>query len=96
VLSRGEAQALVEKALANPEFVILADQTIERPWGWVFFYQSKRYLSTGDHADALAGNAPYLVNKHTGAVIVTGTGEPVEDYIANYERTGDPYGSDAP
>ena len=59
---------------------------IERDWGWVFFYTSDRYLKTRDIRYALAGNAPYIVNRHTGEVRVTGTAQPIEYYIAEYER----------
>jgi hypothetical protein len=34
---------------------------------------------------ALAGNAPYIVNRHTGEVIVTGTAWPTQKYIDDYE-----------
>jgi hypothetical protein len=39
-----------------------------------------------------AGNAPYLVNKHTGELFVTGTAYEPEHYIERYEATGDPHG----
>jgi hypothetical protein len=89
-----DAKKLVEAELAktrdeyNPvECVILDDETIEKPWGWVFFYQSKEYLETGDFVYMLAGNAPYLVNRHTGEIIKTGTAEPIEYYIEQYETS---------
>ena len=40
----------------------------------------------------VAGNAPFLVDEGTGTVMATGTAEPVERYIENYLRTGDPHG----
>jgi hypothetical protein len=55
-------------------------------WGWVFFYTSERYLKTGDFRYAVAGNAPYIVNRHTGEVRVTGTAYSIEHYIDEYER----------
>ena len=61
------------------------DETIEKEYGWVFFYQTEKYLRTGNIIDALAGNAPYIVNKYTGELIETGTANPVEEYIAEYE-----------
>ena len=61
------------------------DETIEKAYGWVFFYQAKAYLESGDIVDALVGNAPYIVNKYTGEVHETGTANPVEEYIAEYE-----------
>jgi hypothetical protein len=96
VLTKGEARALVVAELQGPlryryashptDLVIVDESTIEREWGWVFFYTSDRYLKTRDVRYALAGNAPYIVNRHTGAVRVTGTARPIEHYIAEYER----------
>lgn len=93
-----EASARVEEALARwpggqeagDSLVILHGHTLEKPWGWVFFYTSKQFHETGDSRFALAGNAPYIVERETGRLIQTGTALPLDEYIANYERTGDP------
>ena len=76
------------------DFVILDQFTIERPYGWVFFYDSKRHQETGAFEDLVAGNAPILVTKHDGAVHVTGTAHATEHYLDNYERTGHVHGAD--
>jgi hypothetical protein len=59
--------------------------TIERAFGWVFFYDSKRHVETGDFRDALAGNAPIVVTKSDGQVHVTGTAFPIEHYLKKFE-----------
>lgn len=85
-LDRLEAEIGDELALVDAE-------TIERPFGWVFVYQSTAYLRTGEFSDRLAGNAPLLVDRDTGKLHVTGTAKPVEHYIAEYEAAkarGDP------
>lgn len=69
----------------NIELAIMDSETIEKEYGWVFFYQAQEYIKTRDIVDALVGNAPYIVNKYTGELIETGTANPVEDYIAEYE-----------
>jgi hypothetical protein len=74
------------------ELVILEESTIERQWGWVVFYTSRLWLETQDLRFALAGNAPFLVERSTGLVLELGTSQSVEQYIAAYERTGDPHG----
>ena len=68
------------------DLVIVDESTIEKEWGWIFFYNSERYLTTGEISHALAGNAPYIVNRHTGEMRSTGTAYPIEHYIAEYER----------
>lgn len=66
--------------------IIRRDLTIERPFGWVFFYDSKRHVETGDFRDALLGNAPLIVDRRDGSVHITGTANTVDYYIAEYEK----------
>ena len=85
-----KAQKLVATCLAeygdiSAKCVILEDETIEKEWGWVFFFQSKEYLISNDGLDMLAGNAPFLVNRYTGEITQAGTAHPVEYYIGVYE-----------
>ena len=65
--------------------VILEDHTIDRPYGWVFFYQSREYVESGDTRRVLIGNAPLIFNRVSGEVRVTGTAMPIEDYLRKYE-----------
>jgi hypothetical protein len=67
------------------ELAILDDQTVEFNSGWVFFYDSRKYIESGSPSDALAGNAPVIVSKRDGSVHVTGTARPVEDYVREFE-----------
>jgi hypothetical protein len=91
-----EARAAVEKHLEGcagdlPEgdaLVILEEETLERSWGWVFFYTSRLWQQTGELKYALAGNAPLIYERDSGRILPTGTALPVAQYIANYERTG--------
>jgi hypothetical protein len=83
---------MVEEAIAkltpiNEQWVILDQYTIEKPWGWIFFYDSGEYVKTGDGKFQLVGNAPYIVNKETHELVATGTAEDIEVYIADYEAT---------
>ena len=89
-----EAQSLVQAELdknTDPydgdRCVILEEETIEKEWGWVFFYQSKKYIETGDIGEMLAGNTPYIVNKKNGQLHETGTAEDIEYYISELEQT---------
>lgn len=45
------------------KFVIERDLTQSHGDFWVFFYQSSRYLATGEIRDALVGNLPIKVSK---------------------------------
>jgi hypothetical protein len=72
------------------DLALLDDQTIEFASGWVFFYDSRRYIEGGAIRDALAGNAPLIVSRCDGSVHVTGTAHPVEVYIRDFEATEPP------
>ncbi len=90
MISKEEAIKKVEDLLAeripeqNP--VILDEHTIEKEFGWVFFYQSKQYIETNDFQYMLAGNAPYIVNRFDGSIHETGTANTIEYYIDDYEK----------
>jgi hypothetical protein len=68
----------------SDEVVLNEEQTIARPYGWFFFYNTKQFLATRDMDDALFGNAPILVDK-CGHVHVTGTANPIEHYVAEFD-----------
>jgi Immunity protein 35 len=66
---------------------IIDDETISKPYGWVFFYQSKSYLETLDFSEQLLGNAPILIDRFDGELRVFGTAESIENYLFDYEKT---------
>lgn len=87
-----EARLLVEAEIlqdppyeANLRLEVIDSRTIEKEWGWVFFYDSAEHIRTGDDKHLIAGNAPIIVNRNSGQLIVTGTAWPVEKYIDDYE-----------
>jgi len=63
-------------------------KVVERPVGWIFYFNSKRYVETGNTTDALVGNAPFLVDRQKKCIVTLGTAYPVERYVEEYERTG--------
>lgn len=75
---------------ADDELIILDELTMEKEWGWVFFYTSRKWQETQELRYAITGNAPLIVEKNSGKLIPTGTAFPVEQYIANYEHCGNP------
>jgi hypothetical protein len=66
------------------ELTICDQLTRAEDFGWVFFYDSRRYLETNDPAWALGGNAPIIVDKDSGVAELTGTSHPIEYYITAY------------
>lgn len=73
--------------LKGVELVIIDEATIEKDFGWIFFYQSKRFLETDNFSDQLLGNAPYIVNRFDGSFEITRTANEIEYYIREYERS---------
>ena len=91
-MNKKEAQTLVEAELErtkdkyNPiDCAVLPDETIEKSWGWVFFYQSKAYVESGNFREMIGGNAPIIVNRDNGKLHHTGTAFDIEHYIKEYE-----------
>ena len=63
---------------------ILDKETLEFAFGWVFYWQSKKFLETGDIMFMYVGNAPVLVDKLKGTAQYTGTFAPTEHFIDMY------------
>jgi hypothetical protein len=72
-----------------PDLFVVEELTIDKPYGWVFFYDSRRAVESDYQEFAIAGNAPFLVNRN-GDIHTFGTALPVETYIAEYERQHSP------
>lgn len=68
------------------ELAIVDAATREEDFGWVFFYQSAKFLETRDRQWALGGNAPVIVDRERGTLEVTGTGHSVQHYIDEYRQ----------
>ena len=64
---------------------LLEEETMHLDFGWVFFYQSREYLQSGNLSYALAGNAPIIIDRQTGQISETGTAYSVDYYIEKYE-----------
>jgi Immunity protein 35 len=92
MLTKAEALALVSAKLSeisppDDPVAIVDAHTIEKPFGWVFFYNSKRFFETGNFLYLLFGNGPVIVNRYTGSVEFFGTGWPELEIVDEYERT---------
>jgi len=76
---------LREMSPAHDQWVVVDEHTIERPFGWIFFYNSERFVTTGNAIYRLAGNGPVFVNKATESIEFFGSTPPLEDLISRYE-----------
>jgi hypothetical protein len=93
VLTKEEAWDLaMSRIYRHPseiKIVMLDEYTIERPFGWIFFFQSKKFMETGKLRDRLVGNLPILVNKHSGEMQRIRPIKKVTEQIDEYERKWD-------
>ncbi len=60
--------------------------TIEKPYGWFFYHQSREYIKTGDIRHMLCGSCGFIVERTNGRVFMFGSAYPREKWIADYER----------
>jgi Immunity protein 35 len=66
------------------EIVIVSEEEFD--FGWVFSYQSRRFVDTGDERCILGGNAPLIFDRHDGQLYVTGTVSALSHYIEDYRK----------
>lgn len=85
-IAREFLDKMTSSSSETPEVVIVEEHSIEREFGWVFFYQSKLFLETGEYQHRLAGNGPIIVNRASGALHTCPTYQSVEKSIAIYEQ----------
>lgn len=65
--------------------VILDEFTIEKPWGWIFFFNNERYQQTRDTYCAWIGPGPIFFNRNTGEIRQFGSGDSLKNSIYDYE-----------
>lgn len=76
----------------NSDIALLEGATREYPRCFVFIYQSKKFVETGDSAEMLVGHGPVLVSREDGRVFETGSAFSVCHYVKAFEACGNPFG----
>ena len=66
---------------ADIPLIYLEEWITKQPYGNIYHYTSKAYYETKDEEHAVAGNAPFLVEKDTGNIITFGTALSEEHYM---------------
>lgn len=89
-ITKADAREIAGKVVAalsmQHNFVILEDRTVERPFGWVFFYTTREYIQTGDPKYLIPGTAPLVVNRDDGSTEHLATSIPPARAIEIYEK----------
>ncbi len=74
MITYAQALELVNRELGqylrtgDDEVVVVEPRTIERDFGWVFSYESRKALETNDIRYALSGNGPIIVDRYDGSL----------------------------
>jgi hypothetical protein len=69
-MSLDKAKVLAEEIVATlgsasgDDFALIVDKTIEVNEGWIFFYNTREFIETGNFNSRLAGNGPIFVNRN--------------------------------
>jgi len=67
--------------------VILEEHTIEKEYGWIFFYDWKRWLETRSYRYKALGNVPIVVEKNDGSIhSLKMSHSSMQDNIKEYEE----------
>lgn len=69
--------------------IIIESSTIEKDYGWIFFYNSKKFIETKNSRHFLVGNGPIVVEKADGSVHKLGTAGGGKYQIELYEARRD-------
>lgn len=89
-MTKQQAKEIAVKAISNlkpgTEFVVLDDKTVEKDFGWVFFYSPTKYLETKDPKYLTPGNSPIIVDRADGATHFLPTSVPPPRAIEIYEQ----------
>lgn len=90
MLSRKEARTIAELTIARltekwtREYAVVESAVVEKPFTWVFPFNTRKYLETGDLNEMSIGLGPVVVNRKSGAAVVAPP-MPIGRYLAQYE-----------
>lgn len=85
--TKQECEKIINEKLSelSKENTLVISGCSEYSWGWMFYYNTQEYIA-GNNDAALLGNAPYIINKFTGEIVVAGTRGPTSSFVAVYEK----------
>ena len=90
MIDKQAAQAAARAKLTElgyDDTVAIAEaKTLERDFGWVFFWNNAEYLATKDFQKLVVGASPLIVDKRDGSVHTTYSGKPLEGQLEEYSR----------
>jgi hypothetical protein len=90
-LTLEQARELAEQAMVaafpNKDVVLQPEKTEVKPFGWVFYYNSRDYVESGDFLASIPGNGPILVDNEEGTVqLLSSSPGLVAEQLKEYAR----------
>ena len=67
-------------------YVVVESKTIEKRYGWVFVFNSKKYLETWNIIFSLGGNGPIVVERESGRLHQLGSALSLQDSVKQFEK----------
>ncbi|MBI3714617.1 MAG: hypothetical protein HY255_01335 [Betaproteobacteria bacterium] len=89
-------QKLASMGAGVCELCLIHELREEFDCGWIFYYQSARYLESKDGRDMVGGNAPLFVARADGKLYTISYYRPVEESMAAYRACGNPNAREVP
>ena len=93
-MDKYKAKRIVEsKVMENhPDCSIMDESSKEFSSCFVFYFQSKKFIESGNFGEMYVGQGPIIVCKETGDLFETGSAHSTEHYVNAFELCGDPFG----
>ena len=94
MISKAVAVTLVEEAInhfdpdwpTRPKRTVVDSLTVEKDWGWALFYGVPEDFQVGHQGELASENPPFLVNRRTAEIEMTGLEQPLQYYLERYEH----------
>lgn len=86
--ARARVLDYINRNFEDPDetLLILDSETIHKPYGWVFFYNTKTFIETNDFIYALGGNGPIILLSEDNSLHMLGSGRPPKVEIRAFEE----------
>jgi hypothetical protein len=88
-VTRRQALEIARRELARDPangFVIDEAKTLQKEFGWVFFYSPRAYLKSHDPKDLVPGSGPLVVERAGGATTYLSSSVPPEQALEEFEK----------
>jgi hypothetical protein len=100
-LTLDQAIVVAERQLASCNLdgvplKLLSGKTEEFDVGWVFYYQSARFIETGDFCDPVAGNRPLFVSRSDGIPCFVSYHRSLAESLTAYRACGNANAQEIP